>query len=208
MLHDARAGILARVSARRLALLGRDYPALGPLGVARLPGVGALALSRGAERKAYYHVDPNEDGALLVADAAGVLLAVADGYNGVAASEVALRLTGRAARELLAPDLEGFTAAVIALVGRIARELDPGPQDTDPYSAARTPLPKSLMESLHLLEQSALFRAEVGATFVDYFIKLKRNEAGRFLKWLEENGVQDRPDEPTAWEQNEYFDFF
>ena len=26
--------------------------------------------------------------------------------------------------------------------------------------------------------------------------------------YLEENRVEDRPDEPTAWEQNEYFDFF
>ena len=58
------------------------------------------------------------------------------------------------------------------------------------------------------VEQSALFRKEIGATFVDYFVALKRNEAGRFHRWLEENGVQDRPDEPTAWEQNEYFDFF
>ncbi len=124
MLHDRCAGILARVSARRLALLGRDYPALGPIGVVRLPGAGALALSRGAERKAYRHVDPNEDAALLVADTAGVLLAVADGFNGVAASEVSLRAVGRAAAELLAPDLESFAAACIALVTSVARRLE------------------------------------------------------------------------------------
>ena len=43
--------------------------------------------------------------------------------------------------------------------------------------------------------------------FIDYFLKLKRNEAGRFQRWLADNGVQDG-DETTAWEQNEYFDFF
>jgi glutamine synthetase len=40
-------------------------------------------------------------------------------------------------------------------------------------------LPKSLMEALAALEQDALFRQQLGAVFVDYFLKLKRNEAGR-----------------------------
>ena len=40
------------------------------------------------------------------------------------------------------------------------------------------------------------------------FLRLKRNEAGRFLRWLEDERVEERPDETTAWEQNEYFDFF
>ena len=52
-----------------------------------------------------------------------------------------------------------------------------------------------------------MFRAQLGAVFIDYFLKLKRNEAGRFAQWLKDNGVQPG-DEPTAWEQNEYFDFF
>jgi hypothetical protein len=43
--------------------------------------------------------------------------------------------------------------------------------------------------------------------FVDYFLKLKRNEAGRFAQWRKDAGRQE-DDEPTEWEQNEYFDFF
>ena len=43
--------------------------------------------------------------------------------------------------------------------------------------------------------------------FIDYFLKLKRNEAGRFAEWLEQHGVQESG-EPTQWEQNEYFEFF
>jgi len=85
---------------------------------------------------------------------------------------------------------------------------DPGPQDDEPYAADRVPLPQSLMEALDALEKSALFRRELGEIFVDYFLKLKRNEAGRFLRYLEEHRIEDRPDETTAWEQNEYFDFF
>jgi glutamine synthetase len=53
-----------------------------------------------------------------------------------------------------------------------------------------------------------LFRRELGDTFIDYFVKLKRTEAGRYECWLEENGMAGKADEPTAWEQNEYFDFF
>jgi glutamine synthetase len=52
-----------------------------------------------------------------------------------------------------------------------------------------------------------LFRAALGDTFIDYFVKLKRTEAARYQRALDEaGGVTD--DEPTAWEQNEYFDFF
>ena len=42
--------------------------------------------------------------------------------------------------------------------------------------------------------------------FIDYYLKLKRNELGRYRKWLDESGASES--EPTAWEQNEYFDFF
>jgi serine/threonine protein phosphatase PrpC len=111
------------VRPRRLALLGRDYPTLGLLGVARLPGVGALALSRGAEPKAYAHVDPNEDAALVLQADTGALVAIADGFNGVAASEVALRAVERAASELVVPEPERFANAAIALVAAIASDL-------------------------------------------------------------------------------------
>ena len=101
--------------ARWLALRGRDYPRLGPWGAADLPDGGALALSRGAYGKAYAHVDPNEDGALLFRAAAGDLICVVDGYNGCRASEVALdEVCARAQQLIAAPDAE-FPAAVAAL---------------------------------------------------------------------------------------------
>ena len=50
------------------------------------------------------------------------------------------------------------------------------------------------------------FSAELGDIFVDYYLKLKRSELGRYRKWVEENRVSDA--EPTQWEQDEYFDFF
>ena len=68
-------------------------------------------------------------------------------------------------------------------------------------------LPKSLPAAFDALEREPLFRAQLGEVFVDYFLKIKRNEAGRFQQWLKDAGGADG-DEPTAWEQNEYFDFF
>jgi glutamine synthetase len=68
-------------------------------------------------------------------------------------------------------------------------------------------LPQNLPAALDALEREPLFRRQLGDVFIDYFLKLKRNEAGRFALWLKENGVETG-EEPTAWEQNEYFDFF
>ena len=84
---------------------------------------------------------------------------------------------------------------------------DPGPQDLESYTADRPLLPKSLNAALDALEASALYRRAMGDTFIDYFVKLKRTEAGRFAQFLEERGLE-AGDEPTEWEQNEYFDFF
>jgi glutamine synthetase len=53
-----------------------------------------------------------------------------------------------------------------------------------------------------------LFRKELGEVFVDYFLKLKRNEMGRFESWLNESGVKNAADDTTEWEHREYFDFF
>jgi glutamine synthetase len=68
-------------------------------------------------------------------------------------------------------------------------------------------LPASLPAALDALEREPLFRAQLGEVFVDYFLKLKRNEADRFAQWRKDAGRQE-DDEPTEWEQNEYFDFF
>jgi glutamine synthetase len=68
-------------------------------------------------------------------------------------------------------------------------------------------LPASLPAALDALERDPLFRTQVGDLFIDYFLRLKRNETGRFAQWLKDAGAQEGGD-PTDWEQNEYFDFF
>lgn len=119
----------------------------------------------------------------------------------------ATRMENRLGEPAANPYLYLLSQIVSGLDG-IDRGLDPGPPDDEPYAAERAPLPASLVDALGALERSALFRREVGERFIDYFLKVKRNEAGRFLRFVEENGVHDWQAEVTAWEHNEYFDFF
>jgi glutamine synthetase len=99
-----------------------------------------------------------------------------------------------------------IASQIVAGLDGIERALQPGPRDDDPYAADRPMLPKSLGEALDALENDALFRAQLGDVFIQYFLRLKRSELGRFEAWKKDNG--DHGEEPTAWEHNEYFDFF
>jgi len=119
----------------------------------------------------------------------------------------ATRLENRVGEPAANPYL--FVASqIVSGADGIERKLDPGPQDEDAYTARRTPLPTSLVAALDALGRDALFRRRLGDTFIDYYLKLKGNETMRFGQHLEQLGVKGMPDEPTAWEQNEYFDFF
>jgi serine/threonine protein phosphatase PrpC len=108
---------------RAIALLGRDWAELGPLGLAELPDGGAIALSRGALPKAYAHTDPNEDAALVVRTAAGVLLAVADGFNGGEASELAIDRARARAAELVEASGDAFRSEVTRLADDVLAAL-------------------------------------------------------------------------------------
>jgi serine/threonine protein phosphatase PrpC len=111
------------VSVRSICLRGRDYPALGPLALARLPDGGALALSRGALPKAYRHVDPNEDAALLVRTRTGTLVAVADGFNGTRAAEIALDAVNEEAPDLIMDQGDRFAERIERLIAEISHRL-------------------------------------------------------------------------------------
>ena len=117
----------------------------------------------------------------------------------------ATRLENRLGEPAANPYL--YIASQIACgVDGIERSLQPGARDDEPYSAERPPLPASLGAALEALEHSALYRREFGDLFIDYFLRLKRSELGRFLDWQKSHATPEG--EPTEWEQNEYFDFF
>jgi glutamine synthetase len=119
----------------------------------------------------------------------------------------ATRLENRVGEPAANPYLFIMSQIVAGLDG-VANSLDPGPQCDEPYVSDRPLLPASLSAALDALEHEPSFRKELGDIFLDYFLKLKRNELGRFERWLEETGVKNAGDETTEWEQREYFDFF
>lgn len=119
----------------------------------------------------------------------------------------ASRIENRAGEPSANPYLYIASQIVTGLDG-IDNKRDPGPAETDPYATVHTMLPKSLSKALSLMENEPLFRDEFGALFVDYYLKIKRTEVGRFEADQSKRGIQADSDEATEWEQNEYFDFF
>jgi len=117
----------------------------------------------------------------------------------------ATRLENRVGEPAANPYLY-IASQIVAGLDGIERKLEPGPRDDEPYAADRPLLPASLGEALAALDKSTLFRHQLGDVFVDYYLKLKGSELGRYRQWLEDNRVAES--EPTEWEQNEYFDFF
>jgi glutamine synthetase len=134
-------------------------------------------------------------------DHRGAMLRVLSGEG-----DPASRIENRVGEPSANPYLYILSQVVAGLAG-IEADAQPPPADTEPYAADRPRLPKSLADALDALEKEPLFRGALGDTFIDYFVKLKRTEAGRYQRALDEAGGAPG-DEPTAWEQNEYFDFF
>jgi glutamine synthetase len=89
-----------------------------------------------------------------------------------------------------------MASQITAGLDGLARGLDPGELDSEPYSADRQPLPANLLEAVEALDGSKLFRQAWGDSIVDYLVQLKRFEWGRFMSHV------------TDWEQNEYFEVY
>lgn len=119
----------------------------------------------------------------------------------------ATRLENRMGEPAANPYLYILSQVVTGLAG-IEGKLAPPPPDDAPYAAERPLLPKSLPQALDALDKEPLFRRELGDIFIDYFVKLKRTEAGRYQQSLEQDAGAQQSDEVSDWEQNEYFDFF
>ncbi len=135
-------------------------------------------------------------------DNRGAMIRVLGGVD-----DPATRLENRAGEPAANPYLYILSQVVTGRAG-IEGKLKPPPADDAPYAAERPLLPKSLPQALDALDREPLFRRELGDIFVDYFVKLKRSEWTRYQRWAEETGASLQSDEPSEWEQNEYFDFF
>jgi glutamine synthetase len=179
---------------------------LSPLGKAYLAGLLRFAVPSTAFTtptvNGYRRFRPNSlapDRVTWGYDHRGVMVRVLGG-----AGDPSTRLENRVGEPAANPYLYMMSQVVAGLAG-IEGAILPPPADDEPYAAERTMLPKSLPEALDALEQEPLFRSALGDTFVDYFVRLKRTEAGRYLSSIETS--EKAGDEPSEWEQNEYFDF-
>jgi len=133
-------------------------------------------------------------------DNRGAMIRVLGGLH-----DPATRLENRAGEPAANPYLYILSQAVAGLAG-IEGKLTPPPAEDAPYAAERPLLPTSLAEALDALDKEPLFRRELGDIFIDYLVALKRSEWTRYQRALEDG--KEPGDEPTTWEQNEYFDFF
>ena len=182
---------------------------LSPLGRSYLAGLLQYAVPATAfatpTANGYRRFRPNSlapDRATWANDHRGAMIRVLGGPG-----DAATRLENRAGEPAANPYLYILSQIVAGLAG-IDAALQPPPADDEPYAAERPALPKDLTAALDALEREPLFREALGDTFIEYFLKLKRSEAGRYLRSLEEAGASSPDGEPTEWEQNEYFDFF
>ncbi len=185
-----------------------DEP-LSPTGLAYLAGLLKYAVPGTVFAtptvNGYRRLRPNSlapDRATWACDHRGAMIRVLGG-----ADDAATRLENRTGEPAANPYLY-ILAQVVAGSAGIDAGLQPPAPDDAPYTAERPMLPKSLPEALDALDKEPLFRRELGDTFIDYFVKLKQTEAGRYQRSLEEIGALPQSDEPSPWEQNEYFDFF
>jgi glutamine synthetase len=195
-------------SGRNLFMPEREPDRLSPLGRAFLGGLIRHAAPATAFAtptiNGYRRFRPNSlapDRAAWCYDHRGVMVRVLG-----APDDQATRLENRIGEPAANPYLFILSQIVAGLDG-VEQGHDPGPPQDEPYNAKLPMLPTNLPAALDALEREPLFRAQLGDVFIDYFLKLKRNEAGRFAQWFKESGAREA-DEPTAWEQNEYFDFF
>jgi glutamine synthetase len=179
---------------------------LSPLGQSYLAGLLQYAVPATVFAtptvNGYRRFRPNSlapDRATWAYDHRGVMIRVLGGTD-----DPATRLENRIGEPAANPYLYTLAQIVTGLAGVESSAALP-PSSDEPYAAECPLLPKSLSEALDALDAEPLFRRTLGDTFVDYFVKLKRTEAERY-----QSSLQDAlpGDEPSEWEQNEYFDFF
>jgi glutamine synthetase len=200
--------LIGTTNQRNLFMPERRNEHLAPLGSAFLGGLikhaGPCSAFATPTVNGYRRFRPNSlapDRATWCYDHRGAMIRILGGFD-----DPATRLENRMGEPAANPYLY-IAAQIVAGLDGVENGLDPGPSDEEPYSAARPLLPQSLPAALDELDRDSLFRSKFGDLFVDYYLKLKRNEAGRYAQWLKAAKLQEG-EEPTQWEQNEYFDFF
>jgi glutamine synthetase len=196
-------------SGRNLFMPERATDALSPLGMQYLGGLMRHAVAAtvfaNPSVNGYRRFRPNSlapDRVCWGADHRGTMLRVLGGVG-----DPASRIENRVGEPWANPYLFILSQLIAGLDG-IDQKREPPPPEADPYTTAHPMLPKSLAEALAVMVKEPLFPQALGKTFIDYYVRLKEVEIGRYEAYLKEHAIATAGEKPTEWEHNEYFDFF
>ena len=167
--------------------LGRQFVA-GLLAHARAASVFTTPTINGYKRYNPYSLAP--DRAIWGRDNRGVMIRAVGGPG-----DPATRLENRVGEPAANPYLY-MASQIHSGMDGVEKAMEPASPADAPYETEAPALPKSLIDAVAALKESAMFRAALGDTFVDYMLTLKEAEIARFLSHV------------TDWEQREYFELF
>ena len=105
----------------------------------------------------------------------------------------ATRIENRAGEPAANPYLY-FASQIYAGLDGMNRSLPPPPASDTPYESKAEQLPHTLSEALAFLKDDKVMRDGLGASFIDYYCRIKEAEVARFNL------------EVSEWEHREYFD--
>jgi glutamine synthetase len=189
-LHQSlrRNGLNAFISQNEdLSETGKQYLA-GLLVNARAASALAVPTINGYKRFRPYSLAP--DRVVWGKENRGALLRVVGGPR-----DPDTRIENRAGEPAANPYLYFASQIWCGLDGMERRVPLPRSADT-PYEAKADPMPRTLEEALQHLRASKPLRDGFGATFIDYYCRIKEAEVARFNL------------EVSDWEHREYFDLF
>ena len=189
-LHQSltRNGLNAFTSDREdLSETGKQYLA-GLLAHARASSAFATPTINGYKRYRPYSLAP--DRVIWGKENRGAMLRVVGGPR-----DPDTRIENRIGEPAANPYLY-FGSQIYAGLDGVARKLDPGPSADTPYETKAEPLPRTLDEALFHLRADRALRDGFGATFIDYYGRIKEAEIARSNL------------EVSDWEHREYFDLF
>lgn len=89
-----------------------------------------------------------------------------------------------------------FASQILSGLDGIKRGISAPDAVVKPYGTEATMLPTNLYQAIENFDQSDFYRTELGDTFVNYLVQIKRFEWSRYLTHISE------------WEQTEYFSLF
>lgn len=95
-----------------------------------------------------------------------------------------------------------LASQVVAGLDGLARQLDPGEPEVEPYAATHRPLlPNTLWEAVEALRNDTTYHQALTPKVIDWLLGLKDSEVARFTK----AGESWDPEVVSDWEHREYF---